>query len=230
MDLATRLPRLTTAATVKVPSMETRVERRRPDRHLVALRLLRLIAITALVLSAALWVVPFVLREAGVLGPGPGEWVGLAEQALAVARTYGAAPLPEYKKAEQERDRARDLGRAGQKREARRAAQRAMAFATEAQKQALVRRAESQQRAQLVYNDLDREVNDLEKLYTNVTPGLEKEQVGQLLTLMKITRQSAGVVFLAYEQQDWDTVLKGEGRARGVIANTREALKAARKP
>ncbi|PYQ47322.1 MAG: hypothetical protein DMF78_24095 [Acidobacteria bacterium] len=209
--------------------MDPREDRRRPDRHLVAIRLLRRIAILALVISAVLWVVPKVLTEVGVLGPGPEEYLESAERALAVARTYGAAPLPDYKKAEQERDRARELVRAGKRRESRQAAEQAMALAAEAQKQALVRRASTQQQAEVVYNDLDRQVNDLEKLYNVVTPGMEKEQVGELLTLMKFTRQSAGTVFLAYENKDWDTVLKGEPHAREVIASTRQKLESARR-
>lgn len=218
------------AARVRVPTMETRVERRSPDRHLIALRLLRRIAILAVVLSIVLWVAPFLLREFGLLGPGPEEYIESAQRAITVARTYGAASLPDFQKAEHERDRARELARSGQRREARRAAERAKAFATEAQKQALIRRSDSQERARVAYNNLDRQINDLEKLYSAVTPGLEKQQVGQLLSLMKITRQSAGVVFLAYEQQDWDGVLKDEGRARDVIANTRQVLEAARRP
>jgi hypothetical protein len=209
--------------------MSSRVERRRPDRHLVALRLLRRIAILALVLSAVLWIVPRVLTELGVLGPTPQERAEEVERALAVARAYGAATLPDFKKAEQERDRVRELGRAGKRREARQAAEQAMALAAEAQKQALVRRASTQQQAEVVYNDLDRQVNDLEKMYNAVTPGLEKEQVGELLSLMKFTRQSAGTVFLAYENKDWDTVLKGEPHAREVIASTRKALRSARR-
>jgi hypothetical protein len=47
---------------------------------------------------------------------------------------------------------------------------------------------------------------------------------------MKITRQSAGVVFLAYEQKDWNGVLGGEARAREVIAGTRHALQSAKRP
>jgi len=208
--------------------MDSRVERRRPDRHMVAVRLMRRIAILAVVLSIALWVVPKVLIELGVLGPTPQEYVDSAERALAVARTYGAAPLPEYKNAEQALDRARELAKAGQRRETRKAAEHAMELAAEAQKQALVRRATSQQRAEVVYNDLDRQVNDLEKLYNAVTPGLEKDEVGELLTLMKLTRQSAGTVFLAYENKDWDTVLKGEAHAREIITSTRQRLQAAR--
>jgi hypothetical protein len=46
---------------------------------------------------------------------------------------------------------------------------------------------------------------------------------------MKMTRQSAGVVFLAYEQQDWGGVLKGEPNARQVISSTRDALQAVKR-
>jgi len=210
--------------------METRVERRRPDRHLVAVRLLRGIAIAALVSSVLLWVVPRVLIAMGVLGPTPEEYVDQADRAIQVARTYGAESLPVFHKAQAERDQARALVARGQPREARRAAEQARADAVEAQKQALVRRSDAQQRAEIVYNDLDRQINDLEKLYGQVAPGLEKVQLGQLLSLMKATRQSAGVVFLAYEQQDWNGVLKGENHARDRIAIMKEALEKARRP
>jgi len=210
--------------------MDTRVERRRPDRHLVALRLMRRIAVLAIVLSAALWIVPRVLTELGVIGPSPEDCVANADRALAVARTYGGSSLPIYQQAEHERDRARELVRTGPAREARRVAEQASALAIEAQKQALVRRSDTQERAQAVYTDLDKQINDLEKLYSATAPGLEKEQVGELLSLMKITRQSAGVVFLAYEQKDWNGVLGGEARAREVIAGTRKALQAAKRP
>jgi len=210
--------------------MDTRVERRRPDRHLVALRLMRRIAILALVLSAVLWIGPRVLMELGMLGPSPEESIAVADRAITVARTYGAVSLPVYKEAVAERDRARGLVRTAPAREVRRAAEHALALATEAQKQALVRRSESQQRAEVVYTDLDKQINDLEKLYSSTAPGLEKEQVGELLTLMKVTRQSAGVVFLAYEQKDWNGVLGGEAHAREVIAGTRHALESARRP
>ena len=210
--------------------MDTRVERRRPDRHLVALRLMRRIAILAVVLSAGLWIVPRVLIELGLIGPSPEDCVANADRALAVARTYGAVSLPIYQQAEHERDRARGLVRSGPAREARRAAEQATALAIEAQKQALVRRSDTQERAEAVYTDLDKQINDLEKLYSATAPGLEKQEVGELLSLMKITRQSAGVVFLAYEQKDWNGVLGGEARAREVIAGTRKALQSAKRP
>jgi hypothetical protein len=210
--------------------MDTQVERRRPDRHLVAVRLMRRIAILALVLPAVLGLGPLVLTEMGMMGPRPEECIATADRALAAARTYGAASIPVFQKAEHERDRARELARAGQAREARRAAEQATALATEAQKQALVRRSDSQQRAEVAYTDLDKQINDLEKLYSATAPGLQKQEVGELLRLMKITRQSAGVVFLAYEQKDWNGVLGGEARAREVIAGTRSALQSVKRP
>ncbi len=210
--------------------MDTRVERRRPDRHLVAVRLLRGIAAAALISSLLLWLVPLVLTELGVMGPTPQEDVDQVDRAINVARTYGAASLPVFQKAQDERDRARELVKAGRGREAHRMAEQAMAYAVEAQKQALVRRSDAQQRAEVVYNDLDRQINELEKIYTEVAPGVEKTELGRLLSMMKVTRQAAGVVFLAYEQQDWPGVLKGEGRAREEIAVMRKALEAARRP
>jgi hypothetical protein len=191
---------------------------------------MRRIAVLAIVLSAGLWIVPRVLTELGLIGPSPEDGVATADRALAVARTYGAVSLPIYQQAEHERDRARELVRTGPAREARRAAEQATALAIEAQKQALVRRSDTQERAQVVYTDLDKQINDLEKLYSATAPGLEKKQVGELLSLMKITRQSAGVVFLAYEQKDWNGVLGGEARAREVIAGTRHALESAKRP
>jgi hypothetical protein len=146
-----------------------------------------------------------------------------------VARSYGGAGLPETRAAERECDRSRELAKAGHGREARKAAEHALALATDAQKVALEHRTDAQQRAEVIYNDLDRQINDLEKLYSAVTPGLEKEEVGQMLGLMKMTRQSAGTVFLAYETQDWNGVMKGEPNARQVISSTRDALKAAKK-
>jgi hypothetical protein len=210
--------------------MESRPERRGPDRHLVVLRLLRGIAAAALLAAAALWFGPPLLTELGLIGPTAEEYVAAADRAIVVARTYGAASTPAFQRAEAERDRARELARGGNRRQTRQAAQRAMALATDAQREALFRRTQKQRKAEVVYNDLDGQINELEKLYEAVTPGLEKAQVGQLLSVMKLTRQSAGTVFLAYENEDWDTVLRSETRAREVIASARRQLQSARRP
>jgi hypothetical protein len=211
--------------------MDERVERRRPDREKFVLRFLRRIAVMALVLSVALWAVPRLLVEFGVLGPTAQGRIDEAARAIAAARAYGGGPgLPPFKAAEDEVARARALVREGREREARRAALRATSSAIEAQKMALVAHTEVRQQAEVVYNDLDRQINDLEKLYAEVTPGLEKEQVAQLLSLMKVTRQSTGLLFLAYEQKDYGTVVDREQTARRAVESARRTLDSARRP
>ena len=210
--------------------MDTHVERRRPDRHLVALRLMRRIAILALVLAAGLWIVPRVLTELGLIGPSPEDCVANADRASPWRVPTGRHRSPSTSRRSTSATARARLVRNGPAREARRAAEQATTLAIEAQKQALVRRQDTQERAEVVYTDLDKQINELEKLYSATAPGLEKEQVGELLSLMKVTRQSAGVVFLAYEQKDWNGVLGGEARAREVIAGTRQALQSAKRP
>jgi hypothetical protein len=46
---------------------------------------------------------------------------------------------------------------------------------------------------------------------------------------MKLTRVSTGAVFLAYEQEDFKSVLEGEARARGAIAQMKSRLEAVRR-
>jgi len=210
--------------------MDDRVERRRPDREKFALVLLRRIAVLALVLSVALWAVPRLLVELGVMGPTAQETIDEAGRAIATARAYGGgAGLAPLKAAEDEVARARALVQQGREREARHAAHRATTSAIEAQKMALVADTEVRVQAETVYNDLDRQIIDLEKLYTEVTPGLEKEQTAELLSLMKVTRQSAGLLFLAYEQQDYGTALDREPAARRAVEKARKTLESARK-
>jgi hypothetical protein len=210
--------------------MDERVERRRPDRERFVLRLLRRIAVLALVLSVALWAVPRLLVEFGVLGATAEERIDEAVRAIATARAYGGGDgLAPLKAAEDEVARARALLQQGRERDARHAAMRATASAIEAQKMALVAHTEVRQKAETVYNDLDRQINDLEKLYAEVTPGMEKEQTAQLLSLMKITRQSTGLLFLAYEQQDYGTVVDREPVAREAVRSARKTLDSARR-
>jgi hypothetical protein len=232
MDLASSLPWLTAPGRVNSGRMVTATasERRRPDRHLFVLHLLRRLTVLFLLAAAALLVVPRALVEMGILGPAPQEVLQGAERAVETARRFGAGPdLPAFQAAEAELARAREHVRGGAGREARKAAMNASSLAIDAQKQALVRKAETAARAEVIYNDLDREINDLEKLYSAVTPGLEKEKIRELLTLMKVTRSSTGVLFLAYEQKDFGSVVAGEPRARQAIAGTRRTLESHRK-
>jgi len=210
--------------------MVEQVERRRPDRHQFALRFLRRIAVLALVLSAVLWAVPRLLVELGVLGPTAQQRIAEAGRAIATARAYGGgAGLAPLKAAEDGVASARALAEQGREREARRTAVRATTAAIEAQRMALVAHTEVRQQAETVYKNLDRQINDLEKLYASITPGLDKAQTSRLVSLMKVTRQSAGLVFLAYEQKDYGTVVDREPAARAAVESARKTLQSARR-
>ena len=210
--------------------METRVERRRPDRQQFVLRLLRRMAVLALLLAFAIWAAPRLLLEAGLIGPTTVQAVDEATRAVAIARTYGAREnIAALRIAESELAKARALAAAGEDREAKRVARHAADAAIEAQKIVLVARSERRREAKSVYDELDAEINALEKLYAEVTPGLGKAQTAQLLSLMKATRSSAGQLFLAYEQEDYDAVLERERGARDVVASTRRTLESARR-
>jgi hypothetical protein len=206
------------------------VERRRPDRRVFIILLLRRLTIYALVAAALIWVVPRVLVEFGVLGPSPDETIAAAERALEAARSYGATPdMPPFVAAQKELERARSLAAQNHGRDARHASKHAQNLAIEAQRLALVRREERRHQAELIYNDLDRQVNELEKLYSSVTPGLEKTQVGELLSLMKATRVVTGTVFLAHEREDFEGVVEGETKARAAVTQMKSRLEAARR-
>ena len=209
--------------------MEPPVERRRPDRQQFVLRLLRRLAALALLLAFAIWAAPRLLLEAGLVGPTTVQAVDEATRAVAIARTYGAGEdIAALRVAEAELAKARALAASGEDREAKRVARHAADAAIEAQKIVLVARSDRRLKAKSVYDDLDAEINALEKLYSDVAPALDKPRTAQLLSLMKATRASAGQLFLAYEQQDYDAVLEREERARDVVASTRRTLESAR--
>ena len=206
------------------------VERRRPDRRGFIILLLRRLAIYALAAAALIWAVPRLLVEFGVIGPSPDETIAAAERALEAARTYGAtSDVPPFVAAQKELERARSLAAQNHGREARHASKHAQDLAVEAQRLALVRRDETRQHAELIYNELDRQVNELEKLYSSVTPSLDKQQVGELLSLMKATRVVTGTVFLAHEREDFEGVVDGEAKARAAVAQMKARLEAARR-
>jgi hypothetical protein len=204
------------------------VERRRPDRRVFIILLLRRLTIYALVAAALIWLVPRVLVEFGVLGPSPDETIAASERALEAARSYGATPdMPPFVAAQKELERARSLAAQNHGRDARHASKHAQDLAIEAQRLALVRREETRHQAELIYNDLDRQVNELEKLYSSVTPSLDKQQVGELLSLMKATRVVTGTVFLAHEREDFQGVVDGETKARAAVTQMKSRLEAA---
>jgi hypothetical protein len=207
---------------------EVGVDRRRPDRRMFVIVLLRRITVYALAASFLIWGVPRLLVEFGVLGPRPEETIAVAERALEAARTYGATPdIPAFVAAQKELERARALAAQNRGRDARHASKHAQELAVEAQRLALVRRDEVSQHAALIYNELDRQINEVEKLYSQATPHLPKDQVGELLSMMKATRVATGALFLAYEREDFPAVVEGEARARAAIAQMKQRLEAA---
>ena len=211
-------------------TVQAGIDRRRPDRRVFVLLLLRRVAIYAFTAAALIWAVPRLLVEFGVLGPGPDERIAASERSLEAARTYGATPdIPAFVAAQKELELARALAAQNRGREARHASKRAQELAIEAQRLALVRRDETRHHAEQIYNDLDRQVNELEKLYSSVTPGLPKSEVNELLSLMKATRVVTGAVFLAHEREDFQGVVDGEARARAAVAQMRSRLEAARR-
>lgn len=192
---------------------------------------LRRLAALALVLALGIAVVPRILGELGVIGPGVDGEVDAAARAVEVARTYGAtpdqAPLAE---AQRGLDLARQLAAAGKGHEARRAARAARDRAIEAQRLALTVHDEKRRRAKTVVDDVDKKMSELEDAYSEASPGLDKPTASRLLSLMKGARQTGGGLVLAYEQGEYDKVIADEKAARKALTSARDAVKSARKP
>jgi hypothetical protein len=210
--------------------METRNDRRQPNRSRIHQHLLKRVAVLALSTAVLLLLVPRMLVELGLLGPSPEERVASAERALGVARAYGAKPEDAaVRAAEQELATARRLVSEGRGREARGPAGRASAQAVAAQREALVRRDEARRRAKAVVDEIDRRINGLEDLYASVTPGLPKPEVSRLFSRMKRAREASGTLFLAFEEGQHDRLIAEAPKARQVLDETEQELRAARK-
>ncbi len=203
-------------------------ERRSPDRPRVMLRLLRRIAVLSLVLAVVVVALPRVLETFGLVGPSTEERLGSARQMLAVARSYGAtSELPALGAAEKALATGETLHREGRRLEARRAIEEAQRLASEAQHQALIRRDSQRVRAKAIVDELDKRIDELEDLYAERKPGLPKPRNSALLSRMKQARATAAVLVLAWEQQDYPSVLKGEAHAMATLDEVKKELQAA---
>lgn len=193
------------------------------------LQLLRRLSASALVIAALLVGLPRLLGELGVLGPTAEDAVGQAARAVEAARTYGARPDdPAFKAAQDALERARDLARRSQDREARRAAAHAGEQAVRAQRVALVQRDRDRRDAERVVKDLDRQLNGLEDLYASVIVGLDKVTASRALSLMKEARQTGARLFLAYEEGSFGTVLAEQEKTRAALDTAARDLRALR--
>jgi hypothetical protein len=189
-------------------------------------RLLRIIAVIALVSAAVIFVVPRVLFHYGLLGPTTAQRVAAARQAVEVARKYGAttADVPALASAERELAEAEALVARGEEHQARHAAERAQALADAAQQAALVGRDARRLRAKQVIDTLDHRIDELEDLYSTRSKGVGPERARHLFSRMKQARASAAVLVLAWEQEDYRAVIAGEGRALAMIDDVRRDL------
>src|SRR5262245_38623728 len=174
----------------------------------LALQLLRRAAVLAFVLAVGLAVVPRLLTRLGVLGPTVEDEIAAASRAVEAARSYGAKDGQQpFDTAQRQLRRAHDLHEQRHGHEAREVARQARAAAIEAQRYALATRDERRRRAGQIVGEVDKMLNGLEDLYGEVTPGLERETVSRLLSLMKGARQSGAGLFLAYDQGNYDKVV-----------------------
>ncbi len=192
---------------------------------------LRRLAVAALVLAVLLAFGPRLLTDFGVIGPGAAGEIREAQQAVDAARSYGApAGMPALADALRQLSLARDLAARGERREARRVAIQARRRGIDAQRDALSARAEIHKRAQAVVADVDRRLNELEDLYTRVTPSLDKAVVRQLFGLMKETREAGAGVSLAFEQGNDEKVVADEGAVRERLEAARARLRSFERP
>ena len=195
----------------------------------LALLLLRRATIYAVVFAALLWVTPKLLTSFGILGPTLDEEIESVERSLVAARSYGALVTePAYARAAQELLRAREAAGRSERWQARRAVAEARLGAIDAQRVALATREESRREAQKAVAVIDRALNELEELYSDVQKRVDKKEVDRLFGLMKSTRQRSAVLILAYEEQSYAKVVAGEKEVRDLLAATRQELIQAR--
>ena len=76
---------------------------------------------------------------------------------------------------------------------------------------------------------VDARLNELEDLYTEASVGKSKDALAEMLSVMKVARQSGASLFLSYEQGAFARVIEGEGAAIETLERTRAVLEAQRK-
>jgi hypothetical protein len=192
------------------------------------MRLLRRIAVLALVCAAILLTVPRALFHFGLLGPSSAQRVAAARQAVQVARGYGAKPavIPAMAAAERELARAEELLARKQEHEARQAAGRAQELAGEAQQAAIIGRDAMRLKAKQVVENLDHRIDELEDIYSVRSKGVGADRARHLFSRMKNARAVSAALVLAWEQQDYDTVVSGEGKAIAALDEMKSELEA----
>jgi hypothetical protein len=155
----------------------------------LAVLLLRRIGLYALVLAALILAGPPILTTFGVIGPSLEEEIDAAARSLQAARSYGAQESEaNYLRGSQALERARQHAARKERWQSRRAIAEALASAIEAQRAALATREELRRSAQKVVSDVDRQLNELEDLFTDASKVVGKEESARLFGMMKSVR------------------------------------------
>lgn len=189
---------------------------------------LRRLTLGALLVAVLLLVVPRLLTELGVLGPGAEALVATAAAGVDAARGFGATEdLPSFAEAGRELEAARSALRAGREGEARRAAKRAIEHAVVAQRDGLIRRDAERRRAEAIVNEADRRLIELEGLYGRALKNVDKSRVPELLSFMKAARRAGSGLVLLYEQDEFARVIAGEKEAFATLTAVRDELRKA---
>lgn len=197
----------------------------------LAVELVRRLSWFAVFLALVLLALPPLLTELGLWGPTAVDQITSAERSLATARVYGGSEEEAaYRTAAGAIAQARAFLGQGHDRQARRAAQTAMEHAVEAQRAALSGRETRRRQASLAALDIDRQMNDLEKLYSQVNTSDDKETSSALVSAMKEARRKGAGVLLAVEEGDYGRALGQEAAAREALDATRRRLESLRKP
>ena len=196
----------------------------------LALELVRRMSWLALLSAVILLAVPRLTTELGLWGPSAADEVDSAERALKAAREYGATENdPAFYAARIEITRARQLVERGEQRRARQVARRALPQAIEAQRAALTERETARRQAAAVATDIDRRLNDLEGVYSEVSAGADKATASTLVSIMKDARRKGATVLLSIEEGEYREAVEQHAATLEALDATRERLESYRR-
>jgi hypothetical protein len=196
----------------------------------LALELVRRLSRLLLILAALLIIVPPALTRLGLWGPTVPEQIEAAERSLAAARAYGGRDEDAaFAAARDSIAEARAFQNRREEWSARQAARRASAQAIEAQRVALTAREAARRQSALLASDIDRRMGELDDLYSDVTPGLDKETASTLVGVMKEARRKGAGVLLAIEEGDYRRAVAQEPEASQTLTAAIQRLESYRK-
>ena len=195
----------------------------------LALELVRRMSWLALACALVLLAVPRVTTELGLWGPSVEDEIGSAERALHAAKDYGAREdEPAFAAVRREIEEARRHLQQDEDWRARRSARRATEHAIEAQRVALTARETARRQSATVAVEIDRRLNDLEAVYTELAVGADKPTTSAMISVMKDARRKGASVLLAIEEGDYRRAVGQEAAAIATLDTAKQRLREAR--